>query len=146
MDRQAAIIPGVLFCVGLAACGGPDTERQIGFVEFMGQPVSIEVPSTVKAGEGFPVTVTTWGGGCLMKGRGRTAIARIAEGYEVTPYDRYVLDEVCPAVILREAHQAWLAFDRAGTKDVVVRGKRYAGSGGPEETVRLHHAVEVRAD
>ena len=142
--RPAARLAAAAVAFYTAAACIPSTEpvrfeEEIGFIKgFNLDDPRVVAPDTVDRGESFTVSVTTYGGGCVRKGR--TAVS--AEGLlaTVTPYDVTAQQGVCATILLSFEHEAILQFDRAGVARVIVRG-RQAPSG---QVISEEHSVVVR--
>lgn len=156
-----ARVLAVLGCLLLAACNqlmepehrepapdvrtSPDgvvSERRIGTIEHYGDPVRIEIPSSVQRGEGFTVKVRTYGGGCI--GKGDTAVQVERRSAVVTPYDWEVVklppNWACTMELRVYEHTATLRFEEAGTAEVTIRGRRKPSG----EVLQIRKTLEVR--
>jgi uncharacterized Zn-binding protein involved in type VI secretion len=126
-----------------AACadvvGSGSSKRVIGTISFYQDAVRITAPESVQRGEPFEVTVSTYGGGCIIEGdtqlviEGRTAT--------ITPYDidTTARFQACTAELRIHAHIVHLTFATAGAVDVVVVGVRKPEGG----LVTVRHTVVI---
>ena len=109
----------------LTACGAPTnpsaTERP-GVIEFYSDPVQIEVPESVAAGEPFEVSVRTYGGGCILQDR--TDVEGSGMVADVRPYDRHVSAPICTTELRLFNHTATVTFPERGTGRIRVHGMR----------------------
>ena len=105
-----------------AGCGsllGPDEKRVIGII---GDGSSIEVPTTVQAGQDFTVTIQTgWRNGCARKDK--TDVQAQGMSATVTPYDRVTEGATCTQAPQQFTHTATLRFSQPGTAKVRIRGR-----------------------
>ena len=140
MDRppKKQSSPGVrLQSVAVAALGlmtvgcspilddGIERERMIATIEHYGDPVVVELPDSVDAGEAFAVHVRTYGGGCIEMGDTEVEIAGLWA--VVTPYDievTYPEGYVCTAVLAFYDHIGNVQFDQSGPAIVDVKGRK----------------------
>jgi hypothetical protein len=121
----------ILIC-GLAACQTlPDGERVrvIGAIEGYNQDdPRITVPATVRAGDDFDVTISTYGSGCHT--RGETEVARQARTATITPYDYTAPPGTpCTLQLIEFRHTARVRFDTPGPAEIVVRGESRTADG-----------------
>ncbi|HEX5063366.1 MAG TPA: hypothetical protein VFV99_28515 [Kofleriaceae bacterium] len=127
----------------LVACAGdPDYVVQPGVIEFYDEQGPIVVPSTASVGSTFTVEVTTFGGGC--ESFVNTAVAHVADGAIVTPYDRSHIpgeNEACTDILHTFHHEAALSFDTAGSKIVRFHGRRHRGN--VDEDILLPYTIVV---
>ena len=110
----------------LAACDdptGPDEVLVVGTVDFYEEPVVIEVPDTVAAGEPFAVGVRTYGGGCERLGP--TEVEALEDGVRVTPRDWTTVDPdvACTTELKLFEHEATLTWSTPGEITVRIRGR-----------------------
>jgi hypothetical protein len=107
----------------------------------------IFIPDTINAGEPFPVTVLTYGGGCYRKGEMEVSQRSTPYGEEIslTPYDYAAKERVCSRVLQVFAHTA-LAIAPAGHIIVSVRGRGRDSNGEPgaEITVTREGHAAIR--
>src|SRR3954468_23729198 len=121
---------GVLAFGTIPACGGADDVVDVGFVEWVGAPFTIEIPSTVRTSERFEANLTTYGDGCTSSES--TEVILQADSASITPYNRERIpshDEGCPLNVILIPHQASLMFETPGTKRIIVRGRSQPGGG-----------------
>lgn len=98
-----------------ACAESPNSVVELGSIEF-----SSHIP------EPFVVTVTTFGGGCVMQDI--TVATSDDDGADVSPYDRrHILGEEedgCTLELRRFPHEATIMFEAAGLKTIRVHGRR----------------------
>jgi hypothetical protein len=117
-----------LVVAGCRALTGEDIrrERQLGWIEFYGQPAVIQLPSTVSRGRDFDVVVTTYGGGCVDQGD--TRVTTSATHAEIRPFDIFITempdDYACTDILKQFGHRATLRFTQAGTVTVRIHGRK----------------------
>ncbi len=120
--------------------------RILGALEHYGDPVQVEIPTVVSAGEPFTVTVTTYGGGCVAKGE--MEVEQSARRAVLRPYDVDIraarpsspVPNVCTTVLLLHRHEAELRFSTPGVGEVVIWGRRAPS----DEVFRVRRFIEVR--
>ena len=121
----------------LAACGSASVE--VGIVHFYGESEGvIEAPEAVDAGEGFTVTVNTYGGGCTSAEW--MSVDSDDQTVELVPYDREESGD-CSAVLLRLPHTAEIEFSSSGAKTLIVRGRQVSGE--HEASIELRRELTV---
>lgn len=128
-----------------AANGGSLGERELGTINFYGEPVQVEVPSSVRQGQPFVVTVVTYGGGCI--GKGETKVEGKALRAEVRPYDYDIsptlpINGTCTTELRHYEHTATLRFVEVGTAEIVFYGRKENLSGVTQTSAT--RTVEVR--
>lgn len=112
--------------VALQGCAWPTgvgEERRVATISYYGDPVRIELPTTVSRGENFTVRVTTYGGGCIRKGNMVVELA--ASAAELTTYDHEVshtMGGVCTDDLRLYEHTATMRFHNPGTARITVHG------------------------
>ena len=120
---------------------GTVEERRVGIIASYGDPVRVELPASVLAGEAVEVTVVTYGDGCTRKGDTEVEISDLSA--EVTPYDWEVTqlppDTACTLELRLYEHTATLRFDRAGTAQVIIRGREEPSG----EVIAVEYPVAV---
>ena len=131
--RRAMFGPLPVLLLTLAAAGcdsivGLDPQREdVGTIEFHNEPIRVDVPDTVRAGESFQVAVLTYGGGCTRKRR--TDVSVVGLIARVTPIDSEVRgDHACAQYLATFAHEATLTFSRAGRARITFNGRRQPGA------------------
>lgn len=85
----------------------------------------ISAPATVRAGEGFEVTITTFGGGCEREGE--TSVILTGSGATLMVYDFTTATHpgvVCTMIFKRLPHRVTLNFSEPGEKIIRVWGRR----------------------
>jgi len=153
MNRSDPMRPTTLLLV-LLALGGcaltPGRTVEVpGQIMTIGSPprdtAEVAIPSQVSGGEGFEVTVLTFGGGCIRDpSRTRTVVAPLGLTAEITPYDRRTVSRVCTSDLLYLEHTAELRFEAPGTAVVTIRGAANdLQFGGEPEWATLEYTVEV---
>jgi hypothetical protein len=104
-------------------------ERQLGTIQFHGQPIVVQVPNTVSRGIDFEVVVTTYGGGCV--GQGDTQVTTSATGVEIRPFDIFITEMpdnyACTDILKTFPHRATLRFTEAGSVTVRIHGREEPG-------------------
>lgn len=145
--RLRTLIP-ILFL--LASCSSPvelahpdEDGRVLGTLEHYRDPVRIDMPTSVPAGEPFEVKVTTYGGGCISQGEVEVEVR--ARRATISPYDHdsslnLPPNTVCTAALMLFTHEAVLQFEEAGTARVTIRGQRRPS----REVISVVRTVEVR--
>jgi carotenoid cleavage dioxygenase-like enzyme len=138
----ACLAAAALGCSGSPVDLDPNSERELGFLEYHGTPVEITVPATAKAGVPFTVRVATWGGGCTAKGD--TEVSVSGSTANVRPYDITATGRaaVCTDILRTLMHETTVRFDTPGTATVRVHGRVEPGS----RTVVLTRTVTVQAN
>jgi hypothetical protein len=141
----------------LAACaaspnGGPGgsevggsgpSERVFGTIAYYGEPAQVEVPGSVRQGQPFTMSVTTYGNSCVEKGETKVEVEALRA--EVRPYD-YDTSSFngggCDMELRAHKHMVTLSFEETGTAEVVLYGLK-EGAGGVTQT-SVTRTVEVR--
>ncbi|HEX8691123.1 MAG TPA: hypothetical protein VF746_01680 [Longimicrobium sp.] len=118
----------VLLALAGAGCSAllfaDEEERVIATISHYGDGVKAEIPDVATRGVAFDVTVTSYGGGCVLEGdtevevQGSTAV--------VTPYDVELRPRngACTDDLRFYRHAARVRFDTPGQATVTVRGVR----------------------
>ena len=136
-----------LMALALAGCSlgtGPEEEdRLLGIIHFdTSVELQIIVPSTVRAGEQFEVTVRTYGlNSCWSMGE--TEVSAAGASATVSPFDipgRPKGTTGCRPMIVEFNHTASIRFDTPGTGTVIVRGRDVG------QEVRIERAVAVAGE
>lgn len=137
----ACIAGAALGCSGSPVDLDPNSERELGFLEYHGTPVEITVPATAEAGVPFTVRVATWGGGCTAKDD--TEVTVSGSTANVRPYDVTATgrNAVCPDILRTLTHETTVRFDKPGTATVRVHGRVEPGS----RTIVIKRTVAVQA-
>jgi hypothetical protein len=121
---------GAVLVQGCHAIVGSNQERVHGIIDFYHDGTSgvLTAPDTVEAGVDFPVTITTFGGGCESVGGAEVALSGATA--TVTVYDYTVSGEnvACPDVLRRFPRTTTVRFAGAGTGVLRIVGRRL----GPE--------------
>ena len=122
-----------------AGCGsilGPDEKRVIGVI---GDGSSIEVPTTVRAGQDFTVTIRTgWRNTCAREDG--TEVQLRGASATVTPCDRVTEGGTCGQAPQQFTHVATLRFSQPGTAVVNIRGR--PSSDAPARTIQRTVTVQ----
>lgn len=124
----------------LASCTsivGPVERREVGVIPGLAAgAAAIEIPSVVKAGEEFTITITTtWHDGCSRKGE--TEVDSDGVALSVTPYDFVTVGGLCPQQPQMFTHTATLLFPSPGIGEIIVRGRSSPRAGGITEFERM---------
>lgn len=115
-----------------------DRTQVLGAIEYYGDPAEVSVPAEAEAGRGFIVTVRTYGGGCVEKGRAEVEVA--GDRAVVRPYDYHRQRVDCPSTLALFDHMAMVRFDAPGTFEVVIEGLSLPS----DEVIRVTRTVQVR--
>jgi len=100
----------------------PDEDgRILGTIEHSRNPIRVDMPTDVAAGEEFSVIVSTYRGGCIAKGEVEVEVA--SQRATIIPYD-YERRGTCTLSGVTDYREVVLQFDRAGIARVVIRGQR----------------------
>lgn len=101
----------------------------IATIDFYNDPIVVHTPDSVRVGNVFPVTVRSYGGGCITQGHTDVTINGL--GAVVTPYDTVVTrapeNYACTMELRHYEHVAHLAFDRPGSAAIRFQGRREPG-------------------
>jgi hypothetical protein len=156
MPRPTALSPFALLAAIAVAGGtcteptGPDRrvvdgvvyERRPSVLVFAGgEAVRVTSPDTVTAGVPFPVTIVTYGGGCILLGE--TAVAVSGLFAELRPFEWFVTPSAnvaCTDDIRRLEHTATVTFPTAGRATLRVLGRQLPDEG----TVSVERAIVVK--
>ena len=85
----------------------------------------LKAPKTVRAGEDFKITITTFGGGCDREGG--TSVVITTTGASVMVYDFTAATHpgiICTAIIKRLPHTVILRLEKPGEALIRVWGRR----------------------
>lgn len=137
-DRRAACALAAVALL-LCACATEDSVVEPGVIDFGGDPVRIDAPSSARVGESFVVTVTTYGGGCIELER--TDVELTDDGADITPLDRRRVPGPCTLVLHLFPHEVTLTFATAGTKTIHIHGRRVKGE--LDEEIELPRTILV---
>lgn len=143
--KQYGYVIGAVLAVSLVACSGAEQPRRvIGTLAHYGDPVRVEVPSSVGLGEDFQVKVTTYGGGCLDKGD--TEVERDGLEVSIRPYDldTSVPKYPCTADLALYTHIVELRFEEAGEAQLRIFGLRKDASNPQGTLITVTRTLEVR--
>jgi predicted RNA-binding protein with TRAM domain len=128
--------------------GTPQEARVPGIVDFGGEGTKgvLSAPETVRVGEAFKMTITTFGSGCEREGD--TNVVMTATGAVVMVYDFTAATHpgvICTAVIKRMPHTVTLRFEKPGEALIQIWGRR-AGPQTPPFGLPavLEHRVTIR--
>jgi hypothetical protein len=139
-------------CVFLASCdfvdifgdGSGRWHLRRGAVVFYGDSSSVQIPDTVRAGEPFEVSATTFGSGCTRAAGMRVALQN--RKAVLTPIDSSYSpgpNEACTMEQRVLNHRAELAFSEAGEALVIVKGAARGNDAGSEEVARFQYELAV---
>ncbi|HEX8431192.1 MAG TPA: hypothetical protein VF625_07885 [Longimicrobium sp.] len=129
-----------LLAVGCTSATGPDEKREVGVIlGLANEAPAIEVPSPVRVGQDFTVTIRTgWRNGCAradgteVEVRGATAT--------ITPYERITESTNCTQASQEFIHRATLRFDQPALVELTIRGRRSFTA----SVITVRRTVEVR--
>lgn len=107
---------------GGEANGDGPSERVFGTLEHYGDPAQVEVPASVRRGQPFTVTVTTYGGGCIEKGETKVEVEGLRAEVRPYDYDTSPLNGICNDELRIHKHAATLSFEEIGTAEVIFYG------------------------
>jgi hypothetical protein len=127
-----------------AACAEPDHVIELGVIEFLNDPLMVEVPSDASIGAPIIVSVITYGGGCHAMER--TDIELTSNGADVFPFDRRIVPNgACTQPLLFFSHDVTVSFDTPGSKDIRFHGRRMEldGNGEVYENIQRTRSVVV---
>ena len=134
-----------LLCAALLATAACPTSPGVDVVrpatlEFHEDPVVVEVPATATAGVPFPVTVHSYGGGCVRQGDTRVQVRGAVA--DVTPrvVEHRGQNVVCTRELRIYLHEAAVRFDAPGTATVRVHGLRHPAA----EPITVTRTVRVQ--
>lgn len=121
--RSGSLVVAAVLSLFVAACqvAEPLEDVRVGVVMEVDGVPSVTLPTTVRAGESFEVTVVTVGGPCIRAGETEVEIDDAVA--LVTPYDRYAIPRPGVGCLLVDEelwHTAMVVFDEAGPARVVV--------------------------
>ena len=148
------MIPLLLLFFGFAAADPgtrpptPDEALVPGIIDSINDTMKdvLSAPSTVRVGEDFKVTITTFGGGCEREGD--TTVIMSAIGANVIVYDITAATNpkvVCTAVIKRLPHTVTLRFEKPGQALIRVWGRKIGGGTDPfGAPAVLEHRVTIK--
>lgn len=150
-----AMKPLLLFtlCAVFAGCNlldmfGDDAGSwriQPGAIVFYGDSSSVELPDTVRAGESFEVSATTFGSGCTRAAGMRVDVQGV--GAVLTPMDSVYTPgphEACTMELRELSHRAAITISSVGEAGIVIRGiTRGPGTAAEGEDVTIRGSVTV---
>lgn len=140
-ERPLPRAGAALFCLALTACGllEADEELRPAVILVPGQPVLLQAPDTVYSGVPFPVSVSTFGGGCTRKGK--TTVQFQGRTATLVPMDRHLItSDACATYLAEFTHEVEVVFEGEGPAIVAVRGLEIRS-----DTLVVHRrAVHVR--
>lgn len=141
---SAIAVIAVTACQWRPAAG---EERVPGTIDFYqdGTRGVLMAPDTVEAGTAFPVTITTYGGGCERAGGAEVRFAGDTATVTVYDYTRAgPPPQACPDILRYMPRSVTLRFDRPGEAVLRVRGRRI-GPEAPDGIPRLlEHRIVIR--
>jgi hypothetical protein len=110
---------------GGTAPAGSEAESVPGILDFHGTQEAVTAPATARVGEDVPVTITTFGDGCVEKGDEAVLLGEnIATVfvYDLTTATRP--DVRCTTILKTFSHTVTVRFTRAGEARIQVWGRR----------------------
>jgi hypothetical protein len=112
------------FSVGGSSGPSPSPEaRVLGIFDL--QQDTVTVPATVRAGQEFPVTITTFGGGCERKGDEGVILSENGATMMVYDFTTATRPGVpCTTILNRFTHTVTLRFTQPGQALIQVWGRR----------------------
>jgi hypothetical protein len=126
---------------------GMGEARVLGILEFQNEDTQdvLTAPDTVKAGEDFELTISTFGGGCEREGDSSVLVS--PENATVMVYDFTSATQpevVCTAILKRLNHTVTMRFSEPGEMVIQVWGRRVGPDtpAGGVPTI-LEHRVRV---
>lgn len=96
----------------------------LGTIEYYGEPAQVEVPTSVRQGQSFTVTIATYGGGCTEKGETKVEVEAFRAEVRSYDYDVSLPDGDCTDQLRLHEHMATLSFREVGTAEVVFYGQK----------------------
>lgn len=112
---------------GGAPIGGP-SERVFGTIAYYDEPITAAVPAFAEVDQPFTVSVTTYGGGCLVAGE--TDVRQEELRAEIRPYDYNVAPgSPCDDALRRFEHTKTVRFAEPGEAEIVFYGQKQDASG-----------------
>src|SRR5438874_6111519 len=87
--------------------------RLLGILDYSGTRDPIVSPATVRAGEQFPVTISTYGGGCERKGDEGVVTGESSATVMVYDYTSAIRPDIaCTAILKRLTHTVTLRLTK----------------------------------
>lgn len=111
---------------------GPQAARILGSLNFRGTQEAIVAPATVGVGQDFPVTIATFGDGCVEKGDEGVILADT--GASIFVYDFTTATQpgvACTTILKRLQHTVTLRFAQPGMKVIRVWGRQEGADASP---------------
>ena len=98
----------------------------LGVVSHFGDGPDIRAPSTARVGEAIPVTVTTYGGGCIREDT--TIVAVDSLSAEISPYQRIPTGPAtCTMELLINRRALLITFAVPGRATIKINGRSQPG-------------------
>jgi hypothetical protein len=129
----------VVLIVLVSACTD-DTVVEVGVIEFLTDPLRVEVVPPLMHGQPFAVNVRTYGGGCVSLES--TEVELEGDLATITPYNHRRLG-TCTADLRHIGHVAEIKFETPGMKAIRVIGRKHTG---PQPDQLVGHEYLVRVD
>lgn len=124
---------------------GPGEQQIVGIIDYYDDRTSgvVAAPTTVRAGETFEVTITTFGGGCERAGGADVRVEGLVATISV--YDFTVAGPAvsCTAELKRLPRTVSLSFAEAGAAVIRIEGQRVA-SDTPGAPTTLEQPITVQ--
>lgn len=128
----------------LAACGlvdldgGVQEEPRVGVIAgFHTDDPRVDVPDSVQVATPFPVTMRTYGNGCVR--RGGVEVEAGEDRVTLTPWDYVRFGETCSDELQTFEHEVVMQVEVAREVQVVVRGVRHPDG----VSIEVEHIVVV---
>lgn len=123
------------YSVGAPSPPPPQTARVPGLLNLQGAQDPIVAPATVRVGEEFLVTITTFGDGCVEKGDEGVIVRD--NGAAIFIYDDTTAtqpDVVCTTIFKELRHTVTLRFNQPGEKVIQIWGRQAEADAPPGGT------------
>jgi hypothetical protein len=115
--------------IGACRDGAAPVPREVGIVDHYGERSVLSLPSTIRAGLDFEVSLQTFGGGCLTAAG--SGVRYHAMSATITPYDnneaRVGEGIGCPDILRRATHIVVLRFPLSGAATIRIEGRQEPG-------------------
>ena len=130
--------------MAFSACGTDDSSVDIAYVEYGGEPFTMNFPMTVAPSTSFSVEINTYGNGCVTDES--TDLATDGDISTITPYNRREIPTGggCPAILKTIVHTVSFEFSTLGPKLIRVKGRklRIGDADGPGG-IEIQHEVTI---